>query len=123
MHTALPAFALAALLATGTAAFAQAQPPSGYTGPSSVPLTTVQQLLAAGRDDQPARLQGRLVSHDGGDRYTFADDTGRITAEIDAKDFPPGQAIGAEQRVELHGEFEKGRRTTKFEVDRIVVLP
>ncbi|MBS7781084.1 NirD/YgiW/YdeI family stress tolerance protein [Acidovorax sp. CCYZU-2555] len=93
-----------------------------YSGPSNVPLMSVKQLLDTGRDDQHARLQGQIVSHDGGDRYTFADATGRIAIEIDDEDFPAGQAISAEQRVELLGEFDKGLRKTEFEVDRITLL-
>ncbi|MGC3984509.1 MAG: NirD/YgiW/YdeI family stress tolerance protein [Pseudorhodoferax sp.] len=136
--TAVTATIAAALLA-GTAA--QAQPAAGYTGPSagarpaqterhgsysgpsSVQLMTVKQLLETGQDDQHARLQGRIVSHDGGDKYTFADDTGRITVEIDNDRFPPGQSVSAEQRVELYGEFDKGLRKREFEVDRITLMP
>ena len=126
----------AALLALGaTAAGAQ---PAGYTGPSNapkaaaqgsysgpsnVPLMTVKQLLDTGRDDQPARLQGRIVSFEGNERYTFEDATGRIVAEIDDEDFPAGQTVGAEQRVELLGELDKGLRKTEFEVDRVILLP
>ncbi len=126
---------LASLLAFGTtvataqpAAYtgpsnAPAAPAHGnYTGPSNVPLMTVKQLLDTGRDDQHARLQGKIVSHDGGDRYTFADATGRISIEIDDEDFPAGQAVSAEQRVELLGEFDKGLRKTEFEVDRLTLL-
>ncbi len=125
---------LASLLAFG-ATVATAQPaaytgPSnataathgGYSGPSNVPLMTVKQLLDTGRDDQHARLQGQIVSHDGGEHYTFADATGRIRVEIDDKYFPAGQSVSAEQRVELLGEFDKGLRKTEFEVDRLTVL-
>ncbi|RYF82572.1 MAG: NirD/YgiW/YdeI family stress tolerance protein [Comamonadaceae bacterium] len=132
------ALAVSALLAFGAVA-ATAQP-AGYTGPSntakpaataqgsyggpsSVPLVTVKQLLDTGKDDQHARLQGRIVSHDGGDRYTFEDATGRITVEIDDEDFPAGQTVSAQQRVELMGEFDKGLRKTEFEVDRVSLLP
>lgn len=127
--------ALAAMLGIGATAFAQpaaytgpsSQPVAAahgsYSGPSSVPLMTVKQLLDEGKDDQHARLEGRIVSHDGGDRYTFADDTGRITVEIDDKDFPRGQTVSAEQRVELLGELDKGRHKVEFEVDRMRVLP
>lgn len=108
---------------TGPSAAAASTPASGYTGPSSVPLMTVKQLLDTGKDDQHARLQGRIVSHDGDDKYTFADDTGRITVEIKAKRFPAGQTVSAEQRVELFGEFDKGFRKTEFEVDRMTLLP
>lgn len=139
MRHATTSLAIAALLGLG-AASAIAQPagytgPSNapkaaatqgaqgnYSGPSSVPLMTVKQLLDAGKDDQHARLQGRIVSHDGGDRYTFEDATGRITAEIDDEDFPAGQTVSAQQRVELLGEFDKGLRKTEFEVDRLNLI-
>lgn len=136
-HPIITAAIAAALLAGG---IAQAQPAAGYTGPgvgtqpaqagkhgsyggpSAVPLLTVKQLLETGKDEQHARLQGRIVSHDGGDKYTFADDSGRITVEIDDDRFPPGQTIGADQRVELAGEFDKGLRKREFEVDRITLV-
>jgi len=135
MRTIASTLTLSALLALGAGA-ATAQPaaytgPSNaakpaaqgsYNGPSNVPLVTVKQLLDTGKDDQHARLQGQIVSHDGGDRYTFADATGRISVEIDDEDFPAGQAISADQRVELLGEFDKGLRKVEFEVDRITVL-
>ena len=136
MRDTTSAFAISALLALA-AVTATAQP-AGYTGPSNtpkaaaaqgsyagpsnVPLLTVKQLLDTGKDDQHARLQGRIVSHDGGDRYTFEDATGRITVEIDDEDFPAGQAVSAQQRVELLGEFDKGLRKTEFEVDRITLV-
>lgn len=94
-----------------------------YSGPNNVPLMTVKQLLETGRDDQIARLQGRLVSFEGDERYIFEDATGRITVEIDNEDLPAGQTISAEQKVELTGEFDKGLRKTEFEVDRLSLLP
>lgn len=127
----------ATLLVLGAATVAIAQPagytgPSNapkaaaqgaYSGPSNVPLITVKQLLDTGRDEQPARLQGRIVSFEGNERYTFEDATGRIIVEIDDEDFPAGQTVSAEQRVELVGEFDKGLRKTEFEVDRVILLP
>ena len=136
MHKAVSAFAAAVVLALGASvAIAQSAsytvPSSSnksavagtYSGPSAVPLMTVKQLLDTGRDDQHARLQGRIVSHNGGDRYTFEDATGRITVEIDDDRLPAGQSINAEHRVELLGEFDKGIRKTEFEVDRMSLLP
>ncbi|MDX3895440.1 NirD/YgiW/YdeI family stress tolerance protein [Pusillimonas sp.] len=129
--------AAAAVMALGAATLAFAQP-SGYTGPSNapkaatqgsysgpnnVPLMTVKQLIDTGRDDQAARLQGRIVSFEGDERYTFEDATGRITVEIDNEEFPAGQTVSAEQRVELTGEFDKGLRKTEFEVDHVTLLP
>jgi len=134
-HT-LSDLAAATALTLGLATMAIAQP-SGYSGPSNasgasarsahsgpsaVQLMTVKDLLDKGRDDQHARLQGRIVSHDGGDDYTFEDATGRISVEIDDDDFPAGQAVTAETRVELLGEFDKGLRKSEFEVDRMTLL-
>jgi uncharacterized protein (TIGR00156 family) len=50
---------------------------AGYTGPSSVPLMTAKDLLDKGKDDQYVKLQGKLVSHKGGDDYEFADQSGK----------------------------------------------
>lgn len=110
--------ALSALLlcATFTAAHAQ------YTGPSSIQLRTVKAMLDDGRDDDKARLQGRIVSHDGGDRYTFADDTGRMAVEIDKPVFPAGVPISDREVVELTGELERGFRKVKFEVKTLELL-
>jgi len=96
---------------------------SGYSGPSSVPLMSVKQLLDAGRHNDLARVQGRIVSFNGDERYTFEDATGRMTVKIDAKTFPAGQTVSAEQRVELVGEIDKGMRKTELEVEHITLLP
>jgi len=108
--------AIATLLAASAAAIAQSggytgpstqAAPTGYTGPSSVPLMSAKDLLAKGKDDQYVKLKGRLVSHKGGEDYEFADQSGRITVEIDAKHFPAGVKIDQDTTVELVGEFDK----------------
>lgn len=81
--------------------------PGAYTGPSSVPLMTAKDLLDKGKDEQHARLQGRLISHKGGEDYVFADQSGKLTVEIDAKLFPAGSSIDQNTLVELSGEYEK----------------
>jgi uncharacterized protein (TIGR00156 family) len=106
---------------TGAQAPVAAAP--GYTGPSSVPTMTVKQLLDTATDDQHVRLQGRIVSHDGGKTYTVSDDSGRLPVEIAAKHFPPGQPVSAQQRVELVGEVDKGLRKMEFEVEQLRLLP
>lgn len=115
-------------------AFAVAQPagytgpsakpaPAGYTGPSSVPLMKAKDLLDKGKDDQHARLQGRLLSHKGGDEYEFADGSGKITVEIDAKQFPAGVSIDQNTVVELTGEFDKETfGDPSFDVEQIRVV-
>lgn len=94
-----------------SAAFAQ------YAGPSTVPTMTVKQLLDTGKDDQHATLRGFIVSHDGGEHYTFADDSGRMKVEIDAKHFPAGVKIDDKVRVEITGEFDKDLVGNKAELD------
>ncbi len=79
----------------------------GYAGPSSVQTMTVKQLLAEGRDDQHATLQGNLVRHIGGDHYLLKDKTGEMQVEIDAEYFPAGPKITPGAMVELTGKFDK----------------
>ena len=109
---------ITALLAASAFAIAQpggytgpsskaASAPAGYAGPSSVPLISAKDLLAKGKDDQYVKVKGKLLSHKGGDHYEFADASGRMTVEIDAKRFPEGLAIDHNTLVELSGKFDK----------------
>lgn len=107
----------------GPAATITPAQPGRYTGPSSMPVIAVKQLLASGKDDQYARLQGKIVSHDHGENYTFADDSGSMSVEISSERFPAGQTITAEQRVELSGKLDKDWHKTEFEVKAIRLLP
>ena len=123
---------LAAL--TAASAFALAQPtgyagpsvkaaPAGYAGPSSVPLMKARDLLDKGKDDQHARLQGKLTSHKGGDEYEFTDASGKITVEIEAGQFPAGVSVDHNTLVELTGEFDKEAfGDPSFEVTQLKVV-
>ena len=82
-------------------------PPARYSGPSNVPLMSAKDLLANGKDDQYVTLRGRLLSHKGDEDYEFADQSGRITVEIDARHFPAGVTVDQNTLVELTGEFDK----------------
>ncbi len=96
---------------------------AGYTGPSSVPLMKAKDLLDKGKDDQLARLQGKIVSHKGGEDYEFADASGKITVEIDNEHFPAGVTVDQNTVVELTGEFDKetfGEST--FDVKQLKVV-
>lgn len=107
---------IAAVLAASSVAIAQSTgyagpstkaAPSGYAGPSSVPLMTAKDLLDKGKDDQYVKLRGKLLSHKGDDEYEFADQSGRMTVEIDDKHFPQGVTVDQDTMVELVGEFDK----------------
>ncbi|CAG9229104.1 YgiW/YdeI family stress tolerance OB fold protein [Burkholderia vietnamiensis] len=94
-----------------------------YTGPSAAAATTVKDLLATGKDDQPVQLHGRIVRHVGGDDYAFADATGTIRVEIDRKLWAAGQPVSEQSDVKLTGEFErKWSGSVKVDVDRVDVL-
>jgi len=98
----------------------QAQPGDGNAASALTP-TTVQQLLATGRDDQVAVLRGRIVSWQGGKHYTLDDGSGQIRLEIKPLRFPLGQKIDDTTEVELVGELERDGKGVTFEVERISV--
>lgn len=101
---------------------AAAQPPAvqqGYAGPSAVPLTTVKELLATGKDDQYAVLRGRLVAHEGGKHYRFDDGTGQMRVEVSAKRFPAQRHIDDKTTVELEGKLDRDLTKTEFEVKQV----
>ncbi len=104
---------LLALASVGVAAAQQA----GFSGPSTVPAATVKELLDSGRDDQKAVLRGRILTSDGGDKYTFEDGTGRITVEIDRHVFQ--KPVDPNTTVELIGELERDSRKIEFDVDQL----
>jgi len=101
------ASSLAIAQPTGYAGPSSKAQASGYAGPSNVPLMSAKELLDKGKDDQYVRLKGRIVSHKGGEEYEFADQSGRMTVEIDDKHFPAGVRIDQNTLVELVGEFDK----------------
>jgi uncharacterized protein (TIGR00156 family) len=122
------AASLGAALLTIAAAPASAQGTqagqSGYTGPSTVPLMSVRQLLDQGKDDQHVTVRGKLVRHIGGDRYVLADSTGEMQVDIDKRYFPQGQTIDANDTVELTGEFDKETfGTSELDVKQVKVIP
>ncbi|WP_077002499.1 YgiW/YdeI family stress tolerance OB fold protein [Variovorax sp. KK3] len=113
--------AFAALSSAHAVAQGQAAPVASYTGPTSIPVTSVNDLLSKGQDDQYAVLRGRIVSHDGGKDYTFDDGSGRINVEIKQKHFPTQQTIDDKTEVELVGKLDKDFRKKEFEVDQLRV--
>jgi uncharacterized protein (TIGR00156 family) len=123
MTAALAASALATAQPTGYAGPSSKAAANGKAAPANAPLMTAKELLDKGKDDQYARLQGKLVNHKGGDDYDFADASGRITVEIDDDRFPQGVRIDQNTMVELVGEFDKnivGEST--LDVDQIKVV-
>lgn len=121
----IAALAFAALPSPASAQTPAPAPPAqtGYVGPSSVPLMSVRQLLAEGKDDQAVTLRGKLLRHIGGDRYVFADSTGEMQVDIDKRVFPMGQTVGANDNIEITGEFEKEWiGTSELDVKQLRIL-
>lgn len=116
--------ALLAVVAAPASAQGTQTAQSGYTGPSTVPVMTVRQLLDQGKDDQHVTVRGKLVRHIGGDRYVLADSTGEMQVDIDKRYFPQGQPVDANDTVELTGEFDKETfGTSELDVKQVKLIP
>lgn len=114
-----------------SSSFAHAQYVGPTTAPSAAPgaatakvaSSTVKALLATGKDDAQVSLQGKIVRHLGGENYRFADSSGEIDLEIEAKHWPANTPIDDKTEVRVQGEFEKGLvRKPRIEVERIEKL-
>lgn len=131
-------YSIYALILLGTSvAFGQgeAEPPiahdhpAGQEGPrpendklqtAAASVVTVQEVLAAPRDDQDVVLRGRIVQHLRGDDYLFTDGTGEIEIEIDDDDAPRG-GVKLNTEVEIRGEVDLDRnQQPTIEVDEVV---
>lgn len=100
-------------------------------------ISTVQQAKQM-RDDTNVVLQGRITQRvdsdgkytfedsnsakrkdkDDNDKYVFEDDTGTITVDIDAKDWP-AETVTPSDTVKLYGEVDRGMFTVEIDVDRV----
>jgi uncharacterized protein (TIGR00156 family) len=97
----------------GTALYAQT---GGYTGPG---LETVTVAAAKNmRDDSPVALKGKITRSLGGEKYTFEDDTGSVTVEIDDHLWAEF-SVGADDVVLITGEVESYFRRVEIDVNRI----
>lgn len=118
MHRHTTRAAVLLLLGSSTAAVAQ------YTGPREEKVPTVAQTVAEvlgnPANDRKVELTGVLVRQTGRESYLFRDATGEIQVEIDREDFPVGQPVGADTRVQLHGEVDKNwLRKPEVDVERL----
>lgn len=68
-------------------------------------MTTVAELLKNGKQDQEALLEGFIVEQVKRKKYVFADETGRIIAEIPDKVFQ-GQRVDPKTKIRIEGELE-----------------
>lgn len=111
----------AALVAMTMAALpVQAQ----FVGPGSTSrggtATTVAEAAEA-RSDTRVVLEGHIIEHQRSDYFTFQDQTGTMTAEIERHKFR-GQQVTPETKVRLHGEVEREVRGRYIDVDRLEII-
>ncbi|MCY9844865.1 NirD/YgiW/YdeI family stress tolerance protein [Vibrio caribbeanicus] len=95
----------------------------GFQGPSQG-VSTVKEVRDSGMfsDDNPVTLVGHIKGSLGGEKYTFADETGEIVVEID-HDKWSGQNVTPETKVQLSGEIDKDLTDTRVDVDMVKLLP
>lgn len=70
------------------------------------------------RDETPVVLVGTITEQVGADTYTFMDNTGSITVEIDGDEWG-GQTITPNDTVKISGEVERGIFTTQIDVENV----
>jgi uncharacterized protein (TIGR00156 family) len=112
--------AAALLLGLATTAWGQYTGPGARAPAAQAAARTVAEALQAPVDDRPVELAGSLVRQTGRELFLFRDATGEITVEIDAEDFPAGQPVGPEARVQIRGEIEtRLLRKPRIEVEHL----
>lgn len=108
---------LAMALLAGTPALAQFVGPSA--GAAAGP-TTVREAAEANSDTDVV-LTGHIIAHQRDDYFTFKDDTGTMTVEIERHAFRR-QKVTPETKVRLTGEVERGIRGRYIDVDRVEIV-
>ena len=94
----------------------------GFGGPSAS-ITTVAQALNL-HDDAPVIMRGRIVSFLGNEKYTFTDNTGSMTVEIERRAWGT-LTVGPNDTVEISGEIDREWDSVEVDVNRIglTILP
>ena len=109
--------ALALLLGGFSNAMAQVQT-GGFTGPSVNQPVNVEDAVKLA-DDTAVELTGKIEKSLGDEKYTFSDESGSVTVEIDNEDFK-GVTVNENDTVKLKGEVDKElMQETTIDVDSV----
>lgn len=77
-----------------------------YLGPTEqVVYASVADVLADPVDDGQVSLQGRIILHEGGEYYRFADESGDVRIELEAEEMP-AFAFDEKTLVRVTGEID-----------------
>ena len=94
----------------------------GFSGPAHG-LNTVEEVLDSGMfsDDTAVTLTGHLVASLGGDIYTFKDNTGTISVEIDSDDYHKwfGSQVIPKTKIIIFGDTDTEFDNIMVDVDRV----
>ena len=80
-------------------------------------ITTVSQAKDL-RDNVPVVMTGYIIKSLGDEKYTFQDDSGNMTVEIDDENWR-GLTVSPADRVRLRGQVDRGIFSTEIDVERI----
>ncbi len=93
----------------------------GFQGPSATAgANTVAKALKSS-DDTYVSLTGHITSRIGKEKYTFQDETGSITIEIDDKKFY-GRTVTPETTVRIVGEVDWHVGSNEIDVDYLEIV-
>ena len=106
---------------TGPSNTSAAQGNGGFTGPSAASSVVTVEQVKSMRDDTHVTMRGHIIQHLHDDNYTFQDDTGTITVDIDHNKWN-GQTVSPQNLVEVYGEVDKDRNSVEVDVKSIRII-
>lgn len=92
-----------------------------FTGPSRTTNQITVAEVADARVGSRVTLVGNVIERRWDDYYTFRDETGDITVEIDQRIWRR-QPVGVDTQVQISGEVERGLLGRYIDVEQLVVL-
>lgn len=117
MKKTLAVSVFALLLGVSVNAMAQ-QNMGGFTGPTDAMPTNVADAVKQA-DDTAVELTGKIEKSLGDEKYTFKDESGSVTVDIDNEDFR-GVTVNENDTVKLKGEVDKELlEETTIDVDTV----
>ena len=92
-----------------------------FTGPGEVGSFDTVAKANEAPDDTVVAIEGFIVKQLTQETYTFQDDTGQISIEIDQEDMPV-QKITPKTKLKIYGEIDTEMMTRQISVERMEIL-